>query len=88
MAYNMVSHSSGFSFAVTKDPPDPGSRRLNFARLIKSYTRKFEITDPREALQYFYLLRYYIRQNNFTTSLTASFHTFDLCQLFSNKGEY
>ena len=42
---------------VTKDPTDPGVRKLNFARLIKSYTRKFEITDPREALQYFYLLR-------------------------------
>ncbi|KAK3744462.1 hypothetical protein QZH41_012886 [Actinostola sp. cb2023] len=37
------------------DPP-PG-RRLNFAHLIMTYTRKFEMTDPREALQYFYLLR-------------------------------
>ncbi|KXJ26896.1 nuclear pore complex protein Nup93 [Exaiptasia diaphana] len=37
------------------DPP-PG-RRLNFARLIMTYTRKFEMTDSREALQYFYLLR-------------------------------
>ncbi|XP_020602897.1 nuclear pore complex protein Nup93-like [Orbicella faveolata] len=37
------------------DPPP--SRRLNFARLIMSYTRKFEVTDPREALQYFFLLR-------------------------------
>lgn len=36
--------------------PQP-SRRLNFARLIMSYTRKFEVTDPREALQYFFLLR-------------------------------
>ncbi|CAH3176978.1 unnamed protein product [Porites lobata] len=36
--------------------PTP-SRLLNFARLIMSYTRKFEVTDPREALQYFYLLR-------------------------------
>jgi nuclear pore complex protein Nup93 len=42
---------------VTKDPTDAGVRKMNFARLIKSYTRKFEITDPREALQYFYLLR-------------------------------
>lgn len=33
------------------------SRLLNFARLIMSYTRKFEVTDPREALQYFFLLR-------------------------------
>lgn len=32
-------------------------RRLNFARLIMAYTRKFQMTDPREALEYFYLLR-------------------------------
>ena len=37
--------------------PAPG-RQLNFARLIMSYTRKFEVTDPREALQYFFLLRW------------------------------
>lgn len=33
-------------------------RRLNFIRLLMLYTRKFEATDPREALQYFYFLRY------------------------------
>ena len=33
-------------------------RRLNLARLVVMYTRKFEVTDPREALQYFYFLRY------------------------------
>ncbi|XP_022098079.1 nuclear pore complex protein Nup93-like isoform X2 [Acanthaster planci] len=38
------------------DDPPP-MRRLNFARLISMYTSKFENTDPREALQYFYLLR-------------------------------
>lgn len=32
-------------------------RRLNFVRLLMLYTRKFESTDPREALQYFYFLR-------------------------------
>ncbi|KAK2560702.1 Nuclear pore complex protein Nup93 [Acropora cervicornis] len=36
--------------------PAPG-RQLNFARLIMTYTRKFEVTDPREALQYFFLLK-------------------------------
>lgn len=41
---------------ATTGYPSP-SRLLNFARLIMSYTRKFEVTDPREALQYFYLLR-------------------------------
>ncbi|XP_058967670.1 nuclear pore complex protein Nup93 [Pocillopora verrucosa] len=43
---------------LTSSPRDPQpNRRLNFARLIMSYTRKFEVTDPREALQYFFLLR-------------------------------
>lgn len=32
-------------------------RRINFAALIKMYTKKFEVTDPREALQYYYFLR-------------------------------
>ncbi|KAM7288940.1 nuclear pore complex protein Nup93 [Ixodes scapularis] len=37
--------------------PDGGPPRLNLARLVTSYTRKFEATDPREALNYFYFLR-------------------------------
>ncbi|NWX92033.1 NUP93 protein, partial [Nothoprocta ornata] len=44
----LLSHEAG-------DPA--GIRRLNFARLLMLYTRKFESTDPREALQYFYFLR-------------------------------
>lgn len=43
---------------ISKDPTDvPPMRRLNFVRLVTLYTRKFEGTDPREALQYFYFLR-------------------------------
>lgn len=43
---------------IFKDPADlPPLRRLNFVRLVTLYTRKFEATDPREALQYFYFLR-------------------------------
>ncbi|KAH3768859.1 hypothetical protein DPMN_170075 [Dreissena polymorpha] len=35
---------------LSKDPNDPSpQRRLNFARLIMMYTRKFEETDPQEA---------------------------------------
>lgn len=34
-------------------------RRLNIARLIMLYVKKFEITDPAEALQYFFFLRYF-----------------------------
>ena len=31
--------------------------RLNLAQLVMLYTRKFEPTDPREALNYYYVLR-------------------------------
>ena len=43
---------------VSQEPGDPPMvRRINFIRLLMLYTRKFESTDPREALQYFYFLR-------------------------------
>lgn len=46
-------------FVVSIDIEDPiPLRRLNVARLIMLYVRNFEITDPAEALQYFYFLRY------------------------------
>ena len=34
-----------------------GVLTLNYARLVINYTRRFSQTDPREALQYFYLLK-------------------------------
>ncbi|XP_058848798.1 nuclear pore complex protein Nup93-like isoform X1 [Acipenser ruthenus] len=51
--------SSGHSTRLlSQEPVDPPMiRRLNFIRLLMLYTRKFESTDPREALQYFYFLR-------------------------------
>ncbi|CAE1139746.1 NUP93 [Acanthosepion pharaonis] len=50
--------SSTQATLLTRDPADPTPQcRLNFARLIMMYTRKFEATDPREALQYFFFLR-------------------------------
>lgn len=39
------------------DDPVP-LRRLNVARLIMLYVEKFEVSDPAEAIQYFYFLRY------------------------------
>uniref|UniRef100_A0A1L8DX32 Nuclear pore protein n=1 Tax=Nyssomyia neivai TaxID=330878 RepID=A0A1L8DX32_9DIPT len=39
----------------TEDPPP--LRRLNLARLVMLYVKKFEITDPAEAIQYFFFLR-------------------------------
>lgn len=49
---------SFLNFTVSQEAGDPPMvRRLNFIRLLMLYTRKFESTDPREALQYFYFLR-------------------------------
>jgi len=51
---------------VSKDVVDPAPlRRLNFVRLVLMYTRKFEVSDPREALQYFYFLRWESFLKNF-----------------------
>ncbi len=36
---------------------EAGVKRLNVARLVMLYVRKFESTDPKEALNYFYFLR-------------------------------
>jgi nuclear pore complex protein Nup93 len=50
--------TSTHALLLSKDTNDPAPlRRLNFVRLILMYTRKFEVSDPREALQYFYFLR-------------------------------
>ena len=40
---------------VVRDPT--GVCRLNFARLVMGYARRLALTDPREALQYFFLLK-------------------------------
>ena len=42
--------------SVDIEDPKP-VRRLNIARLVMLYVSKFEISDPAEALQYFYFLR-------------------------------
>ncbi|XP_055389893.1 nuclear pore complex protein Nup93-1 [Condylostylus longicornis] len=42
--------------SVDIEDPIP-MRRLNIARLIMLYVKKFEITNPAEAMQYFYFLR-------------------------------
>ena len=55
MDYMCTFHPISVPCVVVKDPT--GVRRLNFARLVMNYTRKFALTDLREALQYFYLLK-------------------------------
>lgn len=45
-------------FLVSVDIEDPvPMRRLNIARLVMLYVKKFEISDPAEAMQYFFFLR-------------------------------
>ena len=52
-------------------------RRLNFARLIMAYTRKFQMTDPREALEYFYLLRWACYSLHRFTSINLHIDSWD-----------
>ncbi|XP_023288792.1 nuclear pore complex protein Nup93, partial [Orussus abietinus] len=43
---------------ISVDPIDePPAKRLNFARLILLYVKRFESSDPKESLQYLFLLR-------------------------------
>ncbi|CAG9807920.1 unnamed protein product [Chironomus riparius] len=49
---------------IIVDIEDPKPlRRLNIARLIMLYVEKFEISDPGEALQYYYFLRHLTDSN-------------------------
>ncbi|XP_076633557.1 nuclear pore complex protein Nup93 [Colletes latitarsis] len=43
---------------LSVDPADkPPAKRLNFARLILLYVRRFDTTDPKECVNYLFLLR-------------------------------
>ncbi|XP_076242702.1 nuclear pore complex protein Nup93 [Calliopsis andreniformis] len=43
---------------ISVDPADkPPAKRLNFARLILLYVKRFDSTDPKECLHYLFLLR-------------------------------
>ncbi|CAH1117139.1 unnamed protein product [Phaedon cochleariae] len=59
---------------LSTDPMDEKPAcRLNLARLIMLYVRKFELTSPNEALQYFFFLRNYTDsegQNLFKVSVS------------------
>jgi nuclear pore complex protein Nup93 len=58
------------------------SRRLNLARLIMIYVRKFEITCPNEALHYFFILR------NFSNEEGVSLFKICVCDLTIETKEY
>lgn len=56
--------------SVDTEDPKP-LRRLNIARLVMLYVEKFEISDPAEALQYYYLLRHLTDSDNRNLFLTC-----------------
>ena len=66
-----------------------GVFRLNLGRLVVGYTRGFALTDPREALEYFYRLRSGIgmkerrrkRRKGEKMTTAFSFHIFIFFQL-------
>ncbi|KAI4502766.1 hypothetical protein M0802_001810 [Mischocyttarus mexicanus] len=57
--HNLLSVSqSVLAPLVSVDPSDkPPAKRLNFARLILLYVKRFESSDPKESLHYLFLLR-------------------------------
>ncbi|KAI6653293.1 Nuclear pore complex protein Nup93-like isoform X1 [Oopsacas minuta] len=52
---NLIKSTSTAQAAFLTDTPT--GPQINLARMIKVYTRKFVTTDPREAIQYMFLLR-------------------------------
>ena len=46
------------SFLTVIHNDGPRKIQLNFARIVRTYVSKFTLTDPREAVQYYFLLRY------------------------------
>lgn len=55
---NIIKLPGSSQLIVPGEPNEPKCmRRINFAILIRMYTRKFECTDPREALEYYFFLR-------------------------------
>ncbi|KAL5467639.1 hypothetical protein EMCRGX_G031900 [Ephydatia muelleri] len=53
---NLLHRTNSTQAQILLSVPE-GVHQLNFARMVISYTRRFALTDPREALQYFYLLK-------------------------------
>ncbi|EZA58757.1 hypothetical protein DMN91_008762 [Ooceraea biroi] len=57
--HNLLSVSqSVLAPLISVDPADkPPAKRLNFARLILLFVKRFELSDPKESLHYLFLLR-------------------------------
>ncbi|KAL3205382.1 hypothetical protein MRX96_011276 [Rhipicephalus microplus] len=54
---NLLTPPASVQQPLVSKPPSGAGLRFNLARLVTSYTRKFEATDPCKALGYFYFLR-------------------------------
>ncbi|RNA22043.1 nuclear pore complex Nup93 [Brachionus plicatilis] len=55
---NILKNPASSQLIVGGEQSEPKSlRRINLPFLIRMYTRKFECTDPREALEYYFFLR-------------------------------
>ena len=52
-----VSQSVLAPLISTDNADKPPAKRLNFARLILLYVKRFESSDPKESLHYLFLLR-------------------------------
>lgn len=65
--HNLLSVSqSVLAPLISVDPSDkPPAKRLNFARLILLYVKRFESSDPKESLHYLFLLRYIFIRRHF-----------------------
>ena len=59
-------------FLLLFQVPGTIAKKINIARFILLYVRKFEDTDPKEALHYFYFLRH-LRKNEEDKSSTNLF---------------
>ncbi|GAB0099912.1 Nuclear pore protein [Sergentomyia squamirostris] len=68
---------------LSVDSEDPAPlRRLNLARLVMLYVKKFEITDPAEAIQYLFFLR------NLMDSEGRNLFLLSVTDLATECGEY
>lgn len=54
---NLLTPPASVQLPLVSKAPSGYGYCFNLARLVTSYTRKFEVTDPREALGYYYFLR-------------------------------
>jgi nuclear pore complex protein Nup93 len=88
---NLNLSSSSSQLVTFSGDNNKSFRRINFPALIKIYTKKFESTDPREAVQYYYFLRNLPIPNNESsteTKLTRNFFAQYISELALETREF